>query len=242
MTSLVLRLAGPLQSWAGYRYASSMNAVTPTAPVPRKSGVSGLVGAALGRRDLDAICDEFALHVRVERSNPVAEDFQVMAPLPGYVSPDYRGRATILAERSENLSKVKASKFPNPRAGGTFPTTVTRKQYLAHSEYFLAIESDKAVEWLDAFKEPVFMPYLGRRSCPPSFPFIIGLWGASVDELWSRLPHVSTRASEDGSAVLRGYHVTGDYDLHAAVDAGPYSVPVVATREAQIAWIQENLP
>lgn len=248
MSIVVLRLASPLQSWSGYRLAMNMDSVAPTEAVPRKSAVNGLIGAALGSRDLDAIGREYELHVRVERTNPVAEDFQVISPLPGYVSPSSRGRATQLAERHEKLASATATtKFPASRNGGNFPTGVSKKDYLSHSEFIVGLDTRgdvaRAGRWVTALREPVFMPYLGRKSCPPSFPYVLGVWEGTASDLWTELPHVRSsqrRPDEGGFTTLRSYLVQGDYDVHAD-SPSEVVVPVVERRAAQLAWVKESL-
>ena len=74
MPSIVLRLAAPVQVWAGYRYRFSE---TLTYPVPTKSGVAGLIGACLGERDPSLLLNQFLMRVRVDRSNPSEADLQV---------------------------------------------------------------------------------------------------------------------------------------------------------------------
>lgn len=240
MTLLVLRLAAPLQSWSGYRHAVNMKFVSPTEALPRKSGVAGLIGAALGprdvgfgsARDLAAVEERHTLHVRVDVRNASTEDFQVLGPLPTM--------AHNTAERSHRLSTASTEQLPSSRAAGNFPTTVTRRDFLPHSEFIAAVETDRATAeaWLEALRNPVFMPYLGRRSCAPTFPFILGTYDGSASELFERLPWAD-RHGRGGA--LAGYEVQGSYDLHHAIEhAAPYTPPSMP-RGGQLAWAKENL-
>ncbi|MCQ9387255.1 type I-E CRISPR-associated protein Cas5/CasD [Brevibacterium sp. 50QC2O2] len=85
MSTLLLRLAGPMQSW-GVRGRFTRRT---TEMQPTKSGVVGLLAAALGRRRTDPIEDlaQLSLGVRVEQSGKLMRDFQtaqrtgVTAPL-----------------------------------------------------------------------------------------------------------------------------------------------------------------
>jgi len=117
VTVLALRLSAPLQSWSGYRLAVSKDAVVPTESMPRKSGVNGLIGAAVGSRNLDEIGAEYELYVRIDHINPTTEDYQTLGPLPGYVSADHPGRATALADRAEKIRT--AQPVPTSSATGT---------------------------------------------------------------------------------------------------------------------------
>jgi CRISPR system Cascade subunit CasD len=73
MSTLLLRLAAPLQSWGAY---SRFNRRT-TEREPTKSGVIGLVAAALGRRRTDSIDDLCALTfgVRVDQPGSLLRDY-----------------------------------------------------------------------------------------------------------------------------------------------------------------------
>lgn len=85
MTTLVLRLAGPMQSWGVKgRFTRRTTQMEPT-----KSGVVGLLAAALGHRRTDPV-EELAglrMGVRVEQQGTLLQDFQtasrgrVTAPL-----------------------------------------------------------------------------------------------------------------------------------------------------------------
>lgn len=74
MTVLLLRLAGPLQSWGD----SSRFTRRDTRKYPTKSGVLGLLAAAQGRRRTDEIEDLAKLRfgVRVDQPGQLLRDFQ----------------------------------------------------------------------------------------------------------------------------------------------------------------------
>lgn len=74
MSTLVLRLAAPLQSWG----ATSRFTRRTTQLYPTKSGVLGLLAAAEGRRRTDPIADLVGLRfgVRVDQPGHVERDFQ----------------------------------------------------------------------------------------------------------------------------------------------------------------------
>ncbi|MFC6154796.1 type I-E CRISPR-associated protein Cas5/CasD [Nocardioides yefusunii] len=240
MSTLVLRLAAPLQAWSGYRHAVNMRFVAPTEALPRKSGVNGLLGAALGphdqgygcARDLDSIGERYRLQVRVDARNPAAEDFQVLSSLTG---PAHRG-----ADRSHRVGSASTSAFPANRDRGNFPTTVARRDFLAHSEFIAALETDAstAEAWISALRDPVFMPYLGRRSCAPTFPFVLGIHDGSLEDLFAHLPHVDRNREE---APLLAYTVRGSYDLHHADEHPRPYTPDRVDRTAQLTWVKENL-
>lgn len=241
MSNVALRLAGPLQSWSGYRHLLDLRSSVPTEAVPRKSAINGLIGAALGpvdggfgsARDLDAIGARYSLHVRVEARNTPIEDFQTVGPL--------HSRDTARAERMLKIGSASVKAFPSKRSGGNFETAVSRRDYLSHTEFIVALDTDEAtaVAWLRALREPVFMPYLGRKSCAPTFPFILGVFDGAAEELFAVLPHVEKYRAD---AALQGYAVTGDYNLHVATPhARTYSPPVSEQRSDQLDWTKEKL-
>lgn len=73
MTTLLLRLAGPLQSWGD----SSRFAQRQTRRAPTKSGVMGLLASAQGRRRTDPVEDLVNLEfvVRIDQPGSVIRDF-----------------------------------------------------------------------------------------------------------------------------------------------------------------------
>ncbi len=74
MSVLLVRLAGPMQSWGEYSRYNSRD----TAKQPTKSGILGLLAAAQGRRRTDAIEDLVRLRfgVRTDQPGRVLKDFQ----------------------------------------------------------------------------------------------------------------------------------------------------------------------
>lgn len=82
MSVLLLRLAGPLQSWGS---ASRFNRRT-TCPEPTKSGVTGLVASAMGRSRESCLDDLATLEfgVRADQPGHLVNDFQVERSLDGH--------------------------------------------------------------------------------------------------------------------------------------------------------------
>ena len=79
--ALVLRLAGPLQSWG----ARSRFVRRETEQAPTKSGVIGLLAAARGLRRTDALTEFFGLRfgVRTDQPGRLVRDFQTARSLDG---------------------------------------------------------------------------------------------------------------------------------------------------------------
>ena len=140
MSTLALRLAGPMQSWG----VASRFAWRTTASAPTKSGVLGLLAAALGwERDADL-------------SSLTALRFGVRADQPG----------------------VRIRDFQTAHHGDTDTSMpLSYRFYLADAVFLAAVEGDdELIHTLhEAIRQPHFLPYLGRRSCPPSQPINLGI-------------------------------------------------------------------
>ncbi|MFI2212397.1 type I-E CRISPR-associated protein Cas5/CasD [Streptomyces sp. NPDC020141] len=139
MSVLLLRLAGPLQSWG----SSARFARRSTENAPTKSGVLGLLAAAQGRTRESDVSDLAALRygVRIDQPGSRLRDFQTAHHADS-------GKAMPLSERF----------------------------YLADAIFVAGVEGDSRLvqELYDALLEPGFLPFLGRRSCPPSQPITMG--------------------------------------------------------------------
>lgn len=153
---LVLRLAGPLQSWGS---ASQFNR-RDTDAEPTKSAVIGLLAAAGGRRREDPIEDLLRLRfgVRVDQAGTLLRDYHTVS--------DFRGgdlRASSVTAKGEQ--KRNAGK----------PTAVTERFYLQDAVFVVALEGDRdLLEGLaTAVKSPGFPLALGRRSCVPTLPLLL---------------------------------------------------------------------
>ncbi|MGI6009629.1 MAG: type I-E CRISPR-associated protein Cas5/CasD [Methanomethylophilus sp.] len=73
MPTLLIRLAGPLQSWGTSSHFNNRG----TAREPSKSGVIGMLAAAMGRSRDDSVEDLAALRfgVRIDQTGPITKDF-----------------------------------------------------------------------------------------------------------------------------------------------------------------------
>lgn len=239
MPTLLLRMAGPVQSYAGYRLLPN-NYPIATAPLPRKSAVAGMLGAFVGRRDLDALVGEFELHVRVDRTNAATEDLQVLVQLPQHV------RAT--ADRAEKIRTVdaRAHAHHKDRTGAIGPkntpgTALVNRDFLPHADFLCAItsgEEERVAAWAAAAREPRFMPYLGRRANPPAFPFVLGVAAGEPAEVLEQVPYVPRAGG--GPEPLRLYKVTGDRTRHEH-RLVRHVRPNATTRKEQLSWLSTHL-
>jgi CRISPR system Cascade subunit CasD len=165
MNVLLLRLAGPLQSWG----TASRHMTRSTLTAPTKSGVIGLLAAAQGRPRGADLSDLAALR------------FGVRVDQPGQLLIDYHtvSAASRSAAPSEQRLPTAAGASLRPRDS----TKVTRRHYLADAVFVAAFEGgDDLPALADALRSPRHPLYLGRRSCPPSRPVFMDLVRSSTLE------------------------------------------------------------
>lgn len=155
MATLMLRIAAPLQSWGS---ESKFN-IRGTEREPTKSGIIGMIAAAMGiqREDISNRIEQLSklrFGVRVEREGKLIKDFHMV------------------------------HEYKKGKEGNSY---ITERYYLSDAVFLVALESDdkELLEWIDeALKNPVFPLFLGRRSCPPTLPIVMGLTDESlVDSL-----------------------------------------------------------
>lgn len=148
---LLLRLAAPLQSW-GER---SRWDVRDTADVPTKSGVVGMLAAALGWKRTDrriaSLQDELLFGVRVDRAGNRLVDFQ-----------------TIQGALPSADGKRKGTK-ENPY------TIISPRVYLQDASFLVGLQGSRAtLEACErALRAPRWPYFLGRKSCPPASPVVV---------------------------------------------------------------------
>jgi len=144
MSVLLLRLAGPMQAWG----TSSRFSMREAGREPSKSGVIGLLCAALGRGRHQPIQDLAALRmgVRVDQEGQLLRDYHT-AGVDGYL------KANGAIERKNVI--------------------VSTRYYLADARFLVGLEGDDAslLETAHrALRDPVWSLYLGRKAFPPSEP------------------------------------------------------------------------
>lgn len=220
MTVLLIPLIGPMQTWS----LSGPYRDRATADVPTKSGVTGLLAAALGRaRDAD-VHDLAALrlHVRVDAPGSRLRDFQTA------------GRPL--------------------RANGTVSSDVilTRREYLTDAAFLAAVEATTPAEEAllahlhAALAHPVFPLYLGRRNCLPARPLHdpTGLRDHGPEEAFRSAP-----ALTGGAGLRRAYYedpagplMIRDQPTRGEAVPGRTRHPGWTERYATTAWVHAPAP
>lgn len=197
---LLLRLAGPMQSWGEH---STFN-VRDTLPYPTRSGIIGLLAAALGlpRTASPTRFAALTITIRIDRPGTPMVDFHTVGGgLP-------RDKTVPTAEGTR-------------RAANT-ATIVSHRAYLADAVFVAAIEGPAALitELCDALHEPVWGGYLGRRSCPPESPLLIAGPIPDADRLLTRLPLSRRRPHRRDERPDAEATVTVDFVHEGAHSAG----------------------
>ena len=211
MSTLLLRLAGPMQSWG----TQSRFSVRDTGQEPSKSGVIGLVAAALGRaRDQD-IGDLAALRmgVRVDKEGRVSKDFQTA------------------------LNVIRADGSPSRDA------VISNRDYLSDANFLVGLEStDDAL--LDQIHQAVANPHwplcLGRKAFPIGVPvFIPGGYqrDTALDDALSKYPIAAQLLDQRSRVrlVMEQTRQTGVARMDQPVSFQPRRF---ATRYVQTEWLE----
>jgi len=139
VATLLLRLQGPMQSWGTRSRFDHRD----TWPYPTKSGVVGLLAAALGRDRTEDVSDLAALRlgVRVDRK--------------GVLKVDYQTARHVLTADLKSEQNVQSW-----------------RHYLSDAAFLVGLEGDVALlqQAHEALRAPHFPLYLGRKSYIPSPP------------------------------------------------------------------------
>ena len=150
MATLLLRLAAPLQSWG----VESKFETRKTNREPTKSGVVGLLAAALGigREEPEKLSplNQLRFGVRVDQEGEFLVDYH----------------AARKEEKNRRGEKQKVIPY------------ITYRHYLSDAIFLVGLESqEEAVlqDLVQALHHPVFPLFLGRRSCPPTMPLCLGI-------------------------------------------------------------------
>jgi CRISPR system Cascade subunit CasD len=179
--TLLLRLEGPMQSWA----TQSRFGVRDTEREPSKSGVLGLVGAALGmaRDDDERLAELRGLEfgVRVDRPGTLLRDYQTAG------GSTFRGEAYYVHGASKKNS------------------VLSERYYLQNASFLAALrgEDELADEVAAALRNPHWPLFLGRKSCPPSRPVFVRTVAAKIRDALIAEPWEDEEGLSDGTAPTR---------------------------------------
>ncbi len=210
MPVLLMRLEGPMQSWG----TQSRFTVRDTGREPSKSGVIGLLCAALGigRNDDDRLAElsQMRMAVRIDRPGVILRDFHTAG------GGAWKGQpyGVAKADGSTPTTFKAAAKM-------TVPST---RYYLSDASFLVALQSeDRALleECDRALRAPVWPLYLGRKSFVPGTPVPIpggGIRGTDDRMEALRLEPLRLRRREDPGERLRCVVEVDDFDAEVRRD------------------------
>lgn len=185
---LALLLDGPLQSWG---YASRFERRT-TALHPTRSGVLGLVAAALGINKHAP--DEPARLARFDalRVTTVKLDRRDVRgrELPIQRLEDYHtvGAAYDEDNRWERMMMIHNTAGKVRRTNGVYSPVLSNRHYLLDARFGVLLDGPLALleEVAAALRNPTWGVWLGRKCCLPASPVLVGPPGPS-DRVWRLL-------------------------------------------------------
>ena len=150
--TLFLRLEGPMQAWGDQQ---SKFVIRRTAEAPTKSGVIGMLCAALG------VPRPQAAEIWLPKLAKL--DMGVRIDQPGIRWWDYH---TVGARMKMRIAKGEGETKPG--------AMLSRREYLCDASFLVALQGDPGLiaELENAVKTPKWVLYLGRKSCVPSRPLL----------------------------------------------------------------------
>ena len=145
MSTLLLRLKGPMQSWG----ISSKFDTRTTDRAPSKSAIIGMLAGALGRRRNEPVDDlnELKFGVRIDDEGQLMEDFQT----------------------AKAFNFAKNEFYKNPIV--THRSYLSDAAFLVGLEG----DDGFIKQIQEALLHPYFPLFLGRRSCPPEGKVVLGI-------------------------------------------------------------------
>ena len=216
--TLLLRLSGPMQSWG----TQSRFDMRDTGHEPSKSGVVGLLCAALGRPRSEPVDDlaSLSMAVRIDQEGRLERDFHTASSDAFY---------RVSGPSSESH------------------TVVSNRYYLADARFLVGLYGDLTLlGMLDgALRSPVWPLYLGRKAFVPGEPVWLpdGLW-EEVD-WWGALQRYPWLGNEALNPPPEQLRVVYD-DLNGPVvrndHPNSFAERKFRQRRASVAYISTPLP
>jgi CRISPR system Cascade subunit CasD len=163
--TLLLRLKAPMQSWG----ISSRFSIRETGKEPSKSGVIGLLCAALGISRDEANTE----NPRFDELRKLKMNVRVLRE--GVMQKDFHTAVDVVKADGTVPSRPKHPKF----------TSISDRWYLADADFLVGLESEDSslLESLQvALKSPKWQLFLGRKAFVPSVPVYFATDGLQIGE------------------------------------------------------------
>jgi len=178
MTSvLLLRLQAPMQAWGVQSYFE----VRDTTRFPTRSGIIGLLCAALGK-PRDADLREFD-HLR----------FGIRADHPGVILKDFQA--------AQEVYKADGGISKNP--------SISTRYFLSDAAFLAGIEGEDTQQlerYYAALQHPRWLLFLGRRAFPPSKPIWLGdgmKYECTLEQALIDFPYLHTETTRNKADQLQ---------------------------------------
>ncbi|MFB7476853.1 type I-E CRISPR-associated protein Cas5/CasD [Kitasatospora sp. NPDC056184] len=215
---LLLHLAAPMQSWG----SPSQFGTRLTYPYPTRSGLTGLFACVLGLPRGSDLGELAVLRytVRIDRPGRLLRDYQT-------VGGGFPREKTVITA-----------------AGGRRPlneaTLQSERWYLADAAFTVAVTGPPAVteRVADGLRRPVWHPYLGRRSCPPTSPILV----AAVDDPEAELRRLPLHREPDRSDPGSGFAESRSGDEGRAVEVVFVHDTDPGTGRPPVTQVRDQLP
>ncbi len=175
MSTLLLQCVAPLQSWG----TQSNFSVRDTGREPSKSGIIGLLCAALGRPRAAPLDDlsALAMGVRVDREGQILRDFHTAGQgglQKGFLKADGKGIDS--------------------------GTIISNRYYLTDAMFLVGLSgNEQLLQTLHtALANPCWMLFLGRKACPPARPVYLpdGLQNKPLIDALTDYPWLGRNSTE----------------------------------------------
>ena len=177
MPTLLLRLAGPMQSWG----TTSRFDERDTQLEPSKSGVVGLLCAALGRDRANPVDDlaRLRMGVRIDREGLLMRDYQTATGV------------LIAADAKPKMDR----------------TVVSPRYYLADAAFLVGMEGpdlDFLEQLNDMLRTPHWPLALGRKSFVPSMPvWVARMNSGTLETALAQQPRIAASRFEQRGEPVR---------------------------------------
>jgi CRISPR system Cascade subunit CasD len=190
--ALAFLLDGPLQSWG----TSSRFQRRGTDPHPSKSGVLGLLAAALGIdkngvNEVEQLRPFAALRFSVYRvSRVIGEQQPAVLRLDDYHT---------VGGGYDDKTHLGGLSTPRKASGGAFGTVLTQREYLTDAVFAAVLRGPRLLleDIAIALENPVWGVWLGRKCCVPATPIVAVI----ADQGTSALAGILAKAGAHGKSM-----------------------------------------
>jgi CRISPR system Cascade subunit CasD len=188
---LVFRLYGPMCSWGDI----AVGEVRPSTDHPSKSAILGLIAGAMGIKRPDTVGDENERTALEDAHRTLAQGYglAVRVDAPGVPLADYHTAQVPSSGTGRNRRQFATRRDELLALRAEDNAILSRRDYRVDALYTIALWAQQGAPYTLAelagrLNEPVFVLYLGRKSCPPGLPLAAQV--VTADNILSAMPPV----------------------------------------------------